>query len=133
MISTRSGWIGGEEVVEVGFDPQVIPFDALCEFAERRDCARAFDAAIRPEDPKYYLSRTPLRFLPMTELQAMRINARIEADGLAKACAVLTASQRALLAEIVARPDAGWPSAIGVEIREAWDRAAGLRAFSGSR
>ena len=33
----------------------------------------------RPADVKYYLSRGPLKMLPMTPLQAMRLNASLTA------------------------------------------------------
>ena len=128
----------------------MISFAALLAFASRHECdrgvwtrkpahltiarerlgdaARPFDGEILPEDPKYYLGSTLLRSLPMTELQAMRINARIEKEGIEATMDVLTASQRELLAFLRAHDAEEWPDAVGVDLRTAWDRTMQLRA-----
>lgn len=93
--------MGKVEVVEVEFDPLAVSYETLLERAIAGDCAiniftrtaahqtlaeqavgeRAIrnDDAIRVvEDQKYYLGRTPLKYLPMTETQATRINANVK-------------------------------------------------------
>jgi hypothetical protein len=143
VVGTRAGYVDGQEVVEVRFDPKVIGYGSLVERAAARECAsrvltrsdaqqqiaakkvgkRAVrtDAPVRPDkQPKYHLSRTPLQFLPMTELQATRINARIghgEFEGM------LSPSQLDLLRRIRAHPKAGWKPAIGKPLLEAWASA----------
>ena len=85
--------------------------------------ALPLNQSVRPDkDPKYYLAQSPLKFVPMTELQAMRVNAELGAkkDGLGW----LSPRQKELLVAIQKSPDAGWPVALGAEdIVVAWDRA----------
>ncbi|MFT4711157.1 MAG: hypothetical protein ACI8Q9_002297 [Planctomycetota bacterium] len=100
VIETRSGFLGGGEIVEVSFDPRRLPYAELLQYAADNDCAskvftrsdehqkiasaaigkrsQRSDEAIRNDkDPKFYLGKTALAFLPMTELQANRVNATI--------------------------------------------------------
>jgi len=98
--------------------------DAQQETAARivGDRAVRSDGEIRTDDDKYYLSRTPLSHVPLTPLQAARVNAIVGTKG--DPLPLLTPAQRALLERIRAEPDAGWPDAIGVGLREAWQRIA---------
>jgi hypothetical protein len=145
VIATRPGWLEKLEVVEVEYDPARLPFPRLVALAESRDCAlRVFartdaqqaaaqrlvgtratrsDAAIRVDDDKYYASRTALRHLPMTALQAARVNARVGKKEAVRD--LLSPRQRALLARIEAAPQEDWPVAIGVGIAAAWAKVAG--------
>jgi len=61
-----------------------------------------------------------LRFVPMTELQATRINARIGHGDFEE---ILSPSQLDLLRRIRANPKAGWQPAIGKPLLEAWSAA----------
>lgn len=97
--STRSGWRGGLEVVQVKYDPNIIQYKTLLDAAQKFDCATAVfthteaqqqvakaqvgskakrvsgkmrDA--KASDQKYQLLQTPLRHLPMTEMQATKVN-----------------------------------------------------------
>ncbi len=103
MIKTRQGWIGGVEVVEVWYDPQTLPFPNLLAVAEKQDCARGvwsrsekqqavakakvgeraqlFSGEIRLDaEQKYYLWKSPLKDLPLSEAQACRVNANLKGD-----------------------------------------------------
>lgn len=100
VYTTRSGWRDGREVVQVKFAPSVVNYTKLLETAMQMDCAsKVFahsDAQLKiatakvgskattasgsmrdakPSDQKYYLTKTPLRHLPLTEIQATKINA----------------------------------------------------------
>lgn len=98
MLATTAGWLGKHEVVDVRFDPRVLPFARLLEFAQQTGCdrlvwttsasqqehaaavlgerARPLGEAPRPDrEPKYYLLQQLLRHVPMTEMQAARTNA----------------------------------------------------------
>jgi hypothetical protein len=147
-VRTTSGWMKRAEVVQVEFDPETIAFADLVKRAEARKLAqRVFtrtdaqqkiaeglvgsravrtDDPIRVDDDKFYVSRTPLRHVPMTSLQATRVNARVGSrqplDGW------LSPRQRALLEAVKAKPEAGWPIAIGKPLREAWAEAESIRA-----
>lgn len=89
------------EVVAVEFDPARLEYEALLDHAVERECAlavftttyaqqelaaarlgeRAQPAPVEPrwvDDQKYYLTGSALRYVPMTRLQATRINADVE-------------------------------------------------------
>jgi hypothetical protein len=145
VVSTRPGFLENREVVEVEYDPHVISYENLVKKALKAECtAPVFtrteaqhriatkivgDIAVLSSDrikpdkePKYYLSRTSLKFLPMTPLQAARVNATInEPDHRT----LLSPEQLELLAFIEAHPKAGWKNVIGLDLVTAW-KAAGM-------
>jgi hypothetical protein len=128
VVSTRPGWHASGEVVEVEYDPRAVTLDALTAAAKKagaRLVAKGDGERIRTDDDKYYLSRTPLRFVPMTPLQATRVNARVgkglSLDGW------LSPSQRRLLEAVKKHPDADWPPAIGADFLAAWTAAEKVR------
>jgi hypothetical protein len=121
--STRAGHLEGHEVVEVEYAPSRVPFLELLEKARAEGCAerawvergerlaaarsvlgedaRELVEAPRPaseNDHEYYLRGSPCRFLPMTPLQRVRVNALLA--GARAADAWLSPSQRALLERI---------------------------------
>lgn len=102
-MSTRPGFLLGEEVVEVEYDPRRIDYAQLLELAVERDCAtivatrdseqhglataRVGERAVRTDEavradgePHYYLLKSKLSALPLTEAQATRVNASLEGD-----------------------------------------------------
>lgn len=142
VVRTAAGFLHDREVVEVDFDRDRIRLVELAENAKRLRCADRiyarnaeqarqldrFEAvevsaqAIRPDrEPKYFLGKTPYRSVPMTALQACRVNAAIA--GGADANEFLSPRQRRLLTAIRAAPDRPWPNLIGVDdLAEAWGR-----------
>ncbi len=103
VLSTRSGWRDGLEVVQVTFSPSRISYKKLLESAQSLDCAsKVFahtdeqldiaraavgDQAARASgamrdakasDQKYYLSHSLYRHLPLTPTQATKINAVVK-------------------------------------------------------
>lgn len=145
VISTMPGFLQKEEVVEVEFDPAVIEYAALVRKAKTLDCAsRVYarsdaqdaaagrimgssvvrtDAPIRPDKaPKYYLAQTAYRHLPMTGLQASRVNAAIGKKQ--NPNQFLSPGQSALLQVIKRHAGAAWPDAIGAkDLPKAWRAA----------
>ncbi|HHH50178.1 MAG TPA: hypothetical protein ENK52_04285 [Saprospiraceae bacterium] len=100
VLSTKAGFMGGKEVVQIEYDPLQISYENLLNKAQKADCASAAfiqnenqkEIAIEllgekqvankkkfrlDKDPKYYLSKTIYQYIPMTELQAAKINALI--------------------------------------------------------
>jgi|GEM_PF-1737965 len=102
VLATRSGMMGEDEVVEVVYDPEALGFETLVARAREMDCATSVyahtagdlararelvggDAKPAPEragmiderQVKYALRRTPMAHLPLTPLQAAKINADI--------------------------------------------------------
>ncbi len=138
--------MGPREVVEVKFDPKVTSYekiaktvrakgsgwsvhpldDAQCKSAGDiwgRDVAKVSGKLRADKDPKYYLGRTELRHVPMTEAQAVRINARLR-NGVS--VELLSPRQRELLADVRAHPKAGWPVVIDKGLA-AWDAVEAVR------
>jgi hypothetical protein len=137
--ATRAAWLDGAEVTEVWFDPVRLPFGELLAHGLARDCARR--AWVGPEhlaaakkqladralpidrtaptpdqQPKYYLLRTPMRFVPMTATQATRINAELAPGREGDAARWLSPRQRALLEWAKNSKGDGWQVAIDVPI-----------------
>ncbi len=102
MVDTHSAWIGQHEIVSVTYRPESIAFRDLVRTAKAHGCATRVwtttdvqlevargevgDAAkplsesiraAKASDQIYYLERSPLRFLPLTPLQARRVNAAL--------------------------------------------------------
>jgi hypothetical protein len=103
--STRSGWKDSLEVVTLKYDPRVVGYEKLLETAKSFECASKVYAHTaeqlllakkkvgiqavavkheksitdaKPSDQKYYLIQTPLKYLPLTETQATKINASLK-------------------------------------------------------
>jgi len=147
VASTRAGYLNGKEVVEVVYDPSVLPYDKLVREAGHRECATTVfsrtatqqaiasgivdDAvlttkAIRPDrEPKYYRSKTLLRFVPMTELQSARVNSAIASGN--DPAVYLSPGQRRMLEYIKSHPSEEWKNLIGIdELRRPWDEVVSL-------
>ncbi|MFT7462723.1 MAG: hypothetical protein ACI9EF_001065 [Pseudohongiellaceae bacterium] len=107
VAQTRAGWLDGREVVEVLYNPEQLSLTALLQAGLADSCANKVwvsdagqlatakgimtsDIAVvlggadditkdaKVSDRKFYLGRSPARWLPLTPLQATRINAQLE-------------------------------------------------------
>lgn len=145
VLSTTPGFIQSKEVVEVEYDPGAISLEGLYSIAKSKDVAtgivarnesEAFiagklfgenvlltDEATRPDaEPKYYLAKTLYRHVPMTSLQASRINAAIHRKE--DPSAFLSRRQKGFLSAIERKPSGGWPVLVGEEdLFKAWAAA----------
>lgn len=97
VIATRSGFMQGREVVEVSYNPDILSYAQLLREAKKHDCAdtvfplnneqrkiavRLFgnnrvkeNSSFREDNGlKYYLSKSPYRFVPMTLYQQVLVN-----------------------------------------------------------
>ena len=101
VLATRIGSLDGQEVVELDYDPTVLPYTMLVDRAKKFDCAqrvfartdaqwavarsRVGEQAVRTDQPvdtsttqQHDLAGAPdYHYLPLTQLQATRINAAI--------------------------------------------------------
>lgn len=81
VLSTRSAWIGSKEVVVVKFDETETSLKELKQRAKKlRNSLGQLEGKVRAakaSDQLYYLSQSKLRWLPLTELQRVRVNAAL--------------------------------------------------------
>jgi hypothetical protein len=148
VISTEAGFMGGREVVRVEYNPAVLPYEDLVQQAEKASCASHVyteneaqkkaaskvvgDRAISPKsgyrpdkEPKYYLSKTHWKYVPMTSLQAVRANSLV-GQGQSPA-AVLSPRQVELATYISLHPSLKWKDLIGKDVVEGWSAVEGVR------
>jgi len=125
VTSTRACFYENQEAVYVEFDPTVVSIEDLMQGADKSQCADAVyahgdvqmvharsvlgervkpsHAKIKPapeSDQLYSLERSPMRFLPLTPMQAMKVNASLRLDDDPRRW--LTARQAELLLKITA-------------------------------
>jgi len=141
VIATEAGFMDGREVVQVAYAPRAISFEEVVKAGQQSKCAdRVYThnetqkaaatamlgqgqtgsrSAFRPgREPKYYLSKTHYRFVPMTPLQAARANALIGQGRPPEG--VLSLRQIELAKQAKAHPGRKWENAIGKDMMEAW-------------
>lgn len=134
VVATEPGFMDGREVVKVSFDPGEVSFENLLKKSRESGCAGtvfckktdekltaesvvgknsvAEKSSFRPDrEPKYYLSKTEWRFVPMTETQASRANSFV-GQGLSPE-PVLSPRQVELAGFISKNPKKGWKEMIG--------------------
>jgi hypothetical protein len=81
VVKTTAGFQGGKEVVVVEYDPAVIAKTKLDQIAQKQQCTPLAKGDVRPDDtPKYYLSKSEYRDIPMTEIQKCRVNSALAED-----------------------------------------------------
>ena len=82
VMQTSAGFQNGKEVVVVEYDPSLISLSKLNEIAGNHQCNTVAGGSFRPDDtPKYHLSNSQYKTVPMTELQKCRVNSAL-AEGL---------------------------------------------------
>ncbi|MCB0557356.1 MAG: thioredoxin family protein [Lewinellaceae bacterium] len=142
VIATEAGFMDGREVVQVVYNPKAISFQQVVKAGQQAQCAdRVYahtesqkvaatallgqgktgsQSSFRPDrEPKYYLSKTHYRFVPMFPLQAARANALI---GQGKSPeGVLSPRQVELASQVNAHPERKWECAIERDIMKAWE------------
>jgi hypothetical protein len=97
VVATEAGFMNGREVVDVHFNPAAISYAELLRRAKRSGVLSeayvvseeqrhsairllgndkvAWARTFHPDSQsKYYLSQTPYRYIPLTDMQAIRIN-----------------------------------------------------------
>ena len=145
VVETRIGTMKGREVVEVTFDPRRVTYETLVKTAMEMKCADhvftrtdaqqavaaklAKDKAVRTDEEmkpekeqKHHLFATPYRFLPMTLIQASRVNAALAQNQ--DPALFLSPRQLELFAKIKAKPNARWQAAPGTgNMARAWNAA----------
>jgi len=142
VVATSPGFIGRHEVVEVLFDPARVSFAELLAHAASGSCDRHVFAedprqrseagevmgsrvsmrrgSMRPDqEPKYQMAQTYWRFVPMTELQQVRVNSSVGSR--VDPGRWLSPRQRALWETVRTHPRENWESMIGrSDLADAW-------------
>jgi hypothetical protein len=144
VVSTNPGFINGHEAVEVEYDPDLISYSDLLNRAKHDQVAdhvfvhdgyRKYVAEkvmgessvsdigdFRPDrDPKHYLSQTIYKYIPMTSLQASRVNAAIGSGR--SPDNYLSPRQVEILKYIKNHPEINWQSTVGLDLSTAWESA----------
>ncbi|MBX2800776.1 MAG: hypothetical protein KTR31_24050 [Myxococcales bacterium] len=123
VLSTRTGWAGGREVVELTFDPTRTTEAALDRFARSGGTTRHEGHSLRatPNDDRYEIRGTPWGAVPMTAGQASRVNADVAANR--DPSRWLSPRQLAIHAEAVAL-GGGWHAGLGqIPLSEGFEQA----------
>ena len=141
VVATEAGFMGGREVVQVEYNPAVISYSDLLREAEKASCASHVFAEgeqqkrtagkvvggsavsqkgkYRPDkEPKYYLSKTHWKYVPMTAQQAVKANSLVGQRQSPEE--VLSPRQVELAEYILMKKSLEWKDVIGVEIGAAW-------------
>ncbi|MEM9411574.1 MAG: hypothetical protein AAGA30_10700 [Planctomycetota bacterium] len=139
VVSTKSAWRDGLEVVQLEFIPSVVDYSKLITIAQSFDCAskifahtdsqltlarnivgdrltkRVSRAArdAKSSDQKYYLLHSLYRYLPLTQLQATKINARLKMKQPSED--LISPNQRQLLSRIKLRSKTSPQSLAGLK------------------
>jgi len=142
VVETQAGFMNGREVVSVKYDPSVIAYKDLLNSSSKASCASTVytedDSQVaetksilgngkvadlgkfkQDREPKYYLGKTVYRFVPMTQMQATKVNSLIGQRQLPDA--LLSPRQVALLKKIQANPKGKWKNAINKDFVKAWE------------
>ncbi len=122
VVETQPGFKNGHEVVEVKYNPILISKVKLVEAAKDSNFSLMEKKSKfrMDKEPKYYLSNSVYRFIPMTQLQATKVNAKIGSRQ--SPDKYLSPRQLKLLKEIKKNPKKKWKSAINVDLEKAWER-----------
>lgn len=123
VIETEPGFRDGKEVVKVICNPAIVTHAEL----EKRSKPKGIqtcsgnDGFRADREPKYYMAQTPYRFVPMTTLQATRVNSLIGQQQ--SPDALLSPRQLAILKAAQSSSNKKWKSAIGKDLIQAWAEA----------
>jgi hypothetical protein len=118
VITTDAGWVDGEEVVQVQFDPRVDSRQDLDAYA----CAEGFSPAdggtFRLDcEPQFYLRKSPAHHLPLTPAQRTQINLAVPYRG--SFADLLSPQQSAWLADPQLQRSSG-DETYRQDIRQSW-------------
>lgn len=146
VVTTQPGFMGGREVVQIQYDPAIVTYDALLEKSQSTGNAshvyihnnqqkKSAEKIVGKEaiskektfrldkDPKYYLSRTIYQYIPMTPLQAVKVNSALGANR--SPDKYLSPKQLELVKRVKTQKSQQLSSAINKDFRQAWEAVEG--------
>jgi len=116
VVSTSAGFQEGKEAVKVEYDPVVVSKSQLDKIAQQSTCKAVSGGSFRPDStPKYYLTNSKYKNIPMTEIQKCRVNSAL-AEG-QNADAFLSPLQLAFQKRL---PQKNY---VGLSLTEGWIKA----------
>lgn len=148
VISTKPGFMGGYEVVELEFNPKIISFEDLVKKGKSNNVASHIftvnsgqsavakdivgEGSVSPRSsfradsrPKYYLSGTLYSYVPMTNLQIARVNASL--GSLRSPDSFLSPRQLELYKYIENHQELNWPNSLrSSDFNAAWNKTISL-------
>ena len=148
VISTKPGFMGGYEVVELEFNPEIVSFEDLVKKGKLNNVASHIftvnsgqsvvakdivgEGSVSPRSsfradsrPKYYLSGTLYRYVPMTNLQIARVNASL--GSLRSPDSFLSPRQLELYKYIENHQELNWPNSLrSSDFNTAWNKTISL-------
>ena len=118
VITTDAGWVDGEEVVQVHFDPREVSRRDLDAFAGAEGFNPIKDGGFELDrEPQFYLRKSAARRLPLTPAQRTRINLAVPyRDPLTD---ILSPQQSAWLADPQLLRSSG-DEAYRLDVRKSW-------------
>lgn len=130
VITTDAGWVDGEEVVQVHFDPSIAPRRALDEYARAEGFGPTDGSRFEADDePQFYLRKSPARHLPLTPAQRTQINLAVPYRG--SLADLLSPQQSAWLADPQLQRLSG-DETYRQDIRQSWPTLAARLSLIGN-
>mgnify|MGYP003578335259 FL=1 len=129
VITTDAGWVDGEEVVQVRFDPRVASRPDLDADARAEGFIPTESGSFGADrEPQFYLRKSPARHLPLTPAQRTQINLAVPYR--CSLADLLSPQQSAWLADPQLQPSSG-DEAYRQDIRQSWPALAGQLGLIG--
>ena len=130
VITTDAGWVDGDEVVQVHFDPRVASRQDLDAHARAEGFAPTQSNRFRIDpEPQFYLRKTAARHLPLTPAQRTQVNLAVPYRG--SLADLLSPQQSAWLADPELQRSSG-AETYRQDIRESWPTLATQLGLIGS-
>ena len=118
VITTDAGWVDGEEVVEVHFDPREVSGPDLDAYARAEGFNPTESGGLELDsEPQFYLRKSPAHHLPLTPAQRTRINLAVPYSG--SIADMLSPQQSAWLADPKLQRSSG-DETYRQDIRQSW-------------
>jgi hypothetical protein len=118
VITTDAGWVDGEEVVRVHFDPRLASREDLDAFARAEGFSPTSRGGFRLDrEPQFYLRKDRARHLPLTPAQRTQINLAVPYRG--SLADLLSPQQSAWLSDSRLERSSG-DDAYREDIRRSW-------------
>lgn len=140
VTETEAGFMDGKEVVRFTYNPNLTKYEDIIEIASKAKCAdQAYtdDAKEKKtaesitkskssktkayhsdKEPKYYLSNSKIQYVPMTPLQAARINTALGSNH--SGLEVLSPRQKHILDYVSKRKVVGWKKCFHKDFNSTW-------------